>query len=171
MSWPRRRAARGSRRSTRCGGRSPRPAAPSRSSRKADRGIRMNAGAAAPPRSARSADAGDVFGMTVVGHPKSRMDPRPETESDDCVTRDCVTRRAQSARERTIMEWSGLARAIARRYDGRGIPLDDLVQVGYLGLIQAVDRFDPTRGTPLRAYAARTIEGEILHMFRDQRWA
>jgi RNA polymerase sigma-B factor len=69
------------------------------------------------------------------------------------------------------MEWSGLARAIARRYDGRGIPLDDLVQVGYLGLIQAVDRFDPTRGTPLRAYAARTIEGEILHMFRDQRWA
>jgi RNA polymerase sigma-B factor len=74
-------------------------------------------------------------------------------------------------RDETILGFSGLVRSIARRYAGRGFPLDDLIQVGYLGLIQAVDRFDPSRGTSLRAYAARTIDGEIMHMFRDQKWA
>ena len=74
-------------------------------------------------------------------------------------------------RDETILGFSGLVRAIARRYAGRAFPLDDLVQVGYLGLIQAVDRFEPSRGTSLRAYAARTIDGEIMHMFRDQKWA
>jgi RNA polymerase sigma-B factor len=75
------------------------------------------------------------------------------------------------AREQTIMSLAGLVRSIARRYEGRGFSLDDLVQVGYIGLIQAVDRFDPARGASLRAYAARTIDGEIMHMFRDQKWA
>jgi RNA polymerase sigma-B factor len=74
-------------------------------------------------------------------------------------------------RDSTIMSFTGLVRSIARRYEGRGLPLEDLVQVGYVGLIQAVDRFDPGRGTSLRAYAARTIDGEIMHMFRDQKWA
>jgi RNA polymerase sigma-B factor len=74
-------------------------------------------------------------------------------------------------RDSTIMSFAGLVRSIARRYEGRGFPLDDLMQVGYVGLIQAVDRFDPARGTSLRAYAARTIDGEIMHMFRDQKWA
>jgi len=69
------------------------------------------------------------------------------------------------------MSYTGLVRSIARRYEGRGFALEDLVQVGYVGLIQAVDRFDPSRGTSLRAYAARTIDGEIMHMFRDQKWA
>ena len=69
------------------------------------------------------------------------------------------------------MSYAGLVRSIARRYEGRGFPLEDLVQVGYVGLIQAVDRFDPDRGSSLRAYAARTIDGEIMHMFRDQKWA
>jgi RNA polymerase sigma-B factor len=78
---------------------------------------------------------------------------------------------ARTSRDETILGFSGLVRSIARRYAGRGFPLDDLVQVGYLGLIQAVDRFDPSRGTSLRAYAARTIDGEIMHMFRDQKWA
>jgi RNA polymerase sigma-B factor len=94
------------------------------------------------------------------------MDGRQQADSGDPKTR-----RAQMAREQTIMKLSTLVRAIARRYQGRGIPLEDLVQVGYVGLIQAVDRFDPTRRVPLRAYAARTIEGEIMHMFRDQKWA
>jgi RNA polymerase sigma-B factor len=75
------------------------------------------------------------------------------------------------ARDETIMSFTGLVRSIARRYEGRGLALDDLVQVGYIGLIQAVDRFDPARGASLRAYAARTIDGEIMHMFRDQKWA
>ena len=75
------------------------------------------------------------------------------------------------AREALIIRYSGLARAIARRFARRGLQYDDIVQSGYLGLIQAVDRFDPARGVPLQAYAARTIEGEIMHLFRDRGWA
>jgi RNA polymerase sigma-B factor len=82
-----------------------------------------------------------------------------------------ASRNARVARDETIMSYSGLVRSIARRYEGRGLALDDLIQVGYIGLIHAVDRFDPARGASLRAYAARTIDGEIMHMFRDQKWA
>jgi RNA polymerase sigma-B factor len=74
-------------------------------------------------------------------------------------------------REALIMRHANLVRSIARRYTGRGLVYDDIVQSGYIGLIQAVDRFDPSRGVPLRAYAARTIEGEIMHLFRDRGWA
>ncbi len=75
------------------------------------------------------------------------------------------------ARDQLVMRHSGLVRSIARRYHGRGLALEDIEQTGYVGLIQAVDRFDPSRGVPLRAYAARTIDGEIMHLFRDRGWA
>jgi RNA polymerase sigma-B factor len=74
-------------------------------------------------------------------------------------------------RDALIMRHAKLVRSIARRYAGRGLAYEDIVQSGYIGLIQAVDRFDPSRGVPLRAYAARTIEGEIMHLFRDRGWA
>src|SRR5256885_281366 len=69
-----------------------------------------------------------------------------------------------NAREVLILRYSGLARAIARRFARRGLAYDDIVQSGYLGLIQAVDRYDTSRGVPLQAYAARTIEGEIMRL-------
>jgi RNA polymerase sigma-B factor len=74
-------------------------------------------------------------------------------------------------REQLVMRHSRLVRSIARRYHGRGLPIEDIEQTGYVGLIQAVDRYDPSRGVPLRAYAARTIDGEIMHLFRDRGWA
>jgi RNA polymerase sigma-B factor len=77
----------------------------------------------------------------------------------------------RSARDELVLRHAGLARAVAARYRGRGLPFEDIAQTAQVGLIQAVDRFDPTRGIPLEAYARRTIEGEILHMFRDQGWA
>ena len=46
-----------------------------------------------------------------------------------------------------------------------------MCQSGYLGLIQAVDRFDASRGVPLERYAARMVEGEIMHLFRDRGWS
>ena len=79
--------------------------------------------------------------------------------------------RIPADRDALIMRHAKLVRSIARRYTGRGLAYDDIVQSGYIGLIQAVDRFDPSRGVPLRAYAARTIEGEIMHLFRDRGWA
>jgi RNA polymerase sigma-B factor len=75
------------------------------------------------------------------------------------------------ARDELIIRYGGLVRSVARRYVTRGLTHDDLVQCGYLGLIQAVDRYDPARGTSLRAYAAKMIEGEMMHLFRDHGWA
>jgi RNA polymerase sigma-B factor len=62
----------------------------------------------------------------------------------------------------------GLVRSVARRYARGGEPVDDLVQVGAIGLIKAVDRFEPSRGRDLRAVAVPAIEGEIRHHLRDR---
>lgn len=74
---------------------------------------------------------------------------------------------ARLVRERTIVAHLPLVVAIARRYAHRGESFEDLVQVGSLALIRAVDRFDPGRGAALAAFAAPTIEGEIRHHLRD----
>ena len=77
-------------------------------------------------------------------------------------------RSVQEERHRLIEQHLPLVRAIARRYAHRGESFDDLVQVGALGLIKAVDRFDPGRGVTLGAYAAPTIAGEIRRHLRDR---
>ncbi|HMK63102.1 MAG TPA: SigB/SigF/SigG family RNA polymerase sigma factor [Acidimicrobiales bacterium] len=65
----------------------------------------------------------------------------------------------------------GLAEHLARRFTHRGESYDDLVQVGSLGLIKAVDRFDPDRGVEFATYATKTILGELKRHFRDKGWA
>ncbi len=74
-------------------------------------------------------------------------------------------------RERLIMEHLPLVRGLARRYAERGEPLDDLIQVGTIGLIKAIDRFDPSRGYKLASFATPTILGEIRRHFRDRSWS
>lgn len=59
---------------------------------------------------------------------------------------------------------------IARRYQDRGVPTEDLRQVALVGLIKAVDRFDPEHGAAFTTFAGRTIEGEIKRYFRDKTW-
>jgi RNA polymerase sigma-B factor len=76
-----------------------------------------------------------------------------------------------AARDKLIEVNLPLARAIARRYAGRGEQLDDLVQVASIGLIKAIDRFDLARGVFFRTYAVPTIVGEIKRHFRDRAWA
>ncbi len=68
------------------------------------------------------------------------------------------------------MEHLPLVRGLARRYADRGEPLDDLVQVGTIGLIKAIDRFEPERGFKLASFATPTILGEIRRHFRDRSW-
>ncbi|HWB57686.1 MAG TPA: SigB/SigF/SigG family RNA polymerase sigma factor [Gaiellaceae bacterium] len=75
------------------------------------------------------------------------------------------------AREALIEHELPLVHALARRYAGRGEPIEDLVQVGSIGLIKAIDRFDPDRGVELRTYAIPTILGELKRHFRDKGWA
>jgi RNA polymerase sigma-B factor len=74
-------------------------------------------------------------------------------------------------REQLILDHMGFVQALARRYADRGEPLDDLVQAGMVGLVNAADRFDPSRGSDFRSFAAPTVLGEIRRHFRDRTWA
>ena len=76
--------------------------------------------------------------------------------------------RGGDQRETLIEAHLPLVRAVARRYAGHGVELDDLVQAGSLGLVKASDRFDPERGVAFAAFAAPVIEGEIRHHLRDR---
>lgn len=73
-------------------------------------------------------------------------------------------------RARVIDWYLPMAGYLARRFGGRGEPLADLTQVAALGLIKAVDRYDPGRGVPFASYATPTIVGEIKRHFRDAGW-
>jgi RNA polymerase sigma-B factor len=75
------------------------------------------------------------------------------------------------ARQRLIEQYLPLVRSLARRYSYRGEQLEDLVQVGSIGLIKAIDRFDVDRGVELTTYATPNIIGEIKRHFRDKGWA
>ena len=66
---------------------------------------------------------------------------------------------------------TGLVRYLAARFANRGEAFDDLVQVGFLGLLGAIERFDPDRGRPFSSFAVPTILGELKRHFRDRRWA
>ena len=71
-------------------------------------------------------------------------------------------------RDRLVERYLPLVRALARRYAGCGEPLEDLVQVGSIGLIGAIDRFDPERGDDFLRFAVPTITGEIKRHLRDR---
>jgi RNA polymerase sigma-B factor len=76
-----------------------------------------------------------------------------------------------AAREELCERFLPLARDLALRYTYTDEPLDDLVQVASLGLIKAIDRFEPGRGTKFTSYAAPTILGELKRHFRDKGWS
>ena len=79
--------------------------------------------------------------------------------------------RDERMRAELIEAHIGLAEYLARRFNNRGEPLDDLVQVASTGLIKAVDRFEPERGLEFSTYATHTIVGELKRHFRDKGWA
>src|SRR6202035_221594 len=77
----------------------------------------------------------------------------------------------QGLRSQLVEAHIGLAHHLARRFVYRGEAYDDLVQVGSLALIKAVDRFDPDRGVEFTTFASKTILGELKRHFRDKGWA
>ena len=74
-------------------------------------------------------------------------------------------------RDQLIVSHLNLVRFLASKFKNRGEPLDDLIQVGTIGLIKAIDRFDPSRGLEFTTYATPTILGEIKRHFRDKGWS
>jgi len=77
--------------------------------------------------------------------------------------------RDRAARDELLRLYRPLIEALARRFRARWEPLEDLTQVATLGLLMAMDRFDPSRGVELSAFATPTIIGELKH-FRDKSW-
>ncbi|HEY2206867.1 MAG TPA: SigB/SigF/SigG family RNA polymerase sigma factor [Pseudonocardia sp.] len=79
--------------------------------------------------------------------------------------------RRTAVRQQLVLGYLPVAENIARRYRNRGIPLEDLVQVASVGLIHAVDRYEPDRGDSFLAYAIPYARGEVQRYFRDRGWA
>jgi RNA polymerase sigma-B factor len=75
-----------------------------------------------------------------------------------------------SLREELVRTYLPLARTIARRYESRRVPIEDLVQVAAIGLMKAIDRYDPERGIAFSSYAVPTMVGEVQRHFRDYTW-
>jgi RNA polymerase sigma-B factor len=92
-------------------------------------------------------------------------------ESDKVLLRRYHEQGDVGAREQLIERYISLVRSLARRYSYRGEQLDDLVQIGAIGLIKAIDRFDVNRGVELTTYATPNIIGEIKRHFRDRGWS
>src|SRR6266571_4559247 len=93
------------------------------------------------------------------------------SESDKVLLRRYHAEGDLQAREQLIEQYMSLVRSLARRYSYRGEQLDDLVQIGAIGLIKAIDRFDLNRGVELTTYATPNIIGEIKRHFRDRGWS
>jgi RNA polymerase sigma-B factor len=110
------------------------------------------------------------------GHSKQVSAPiglysMPETLSEYELLKRARQQGDKAAREELITRYLPLVRSLARRFMSRGQPLEDLIQVGSIGLIKAIDRFDLDRGVELSTYATPTILGEIKRYFRDKGWA
>ncbi|GAA1832545.1 SigB/SigF/SigG family RNA polymerase sigma factor [Pseudonocardia ailaonensis] len=77
----------------------------------------------------------------------------------------------EALRNQLVTGYLPVVQHIARRFANRGEPVDDLEQAGTVGLINAVDRFEPDRGVDFLSYAIPTITGEVRRHFRDRTWA
>ena len=107
--------------------------------------------------------------MTQQRHARTSV-PRAESARD---LRRLFRRRAAGdarAREAIILRYLPYARRLARAYEGRGEPGEDVYQAASVGLINAVDRYEPERGVSFVAFARPTILGEIKRHFRDTTW-
>jgi RNA polymerase sigma-B factor len=105
---------------------------------------------------------------TVIQHPHAPG--APETDGAELFRR-WRDHADHAAREQLVVRHLSLARKLATRYGRTQEPFDDLLQVASLGLLKAIDRFDPDRGIAFTSFAVPTILGELKRHFRDKGWA
>ena len=113
--------------------------------------------------------------MTTMSAPQATAEPAAEPPSDCELLRVIHGAPAGSpAREHAcevlVARYELLVRSCARRYQGNPESADELMQVGYVGLMKAINRFDPDVGISLAPYALACVSGEIKRHFRDRRW-
>ncbi len=150
------------------------PAPAPRSPRPTAAPARVPAPAPPPPIEAAPVDVAPLDAALLDGAPleAAPASTTPQQAAVDAlVSLDAGDPARALARDRVVAAHLPLVEALARRYTGRGEPYDDLVQVGTIGLLTAVDRFDPGRGVPLGAFAVPHVLGEIRRHFRDRGWA
>ncbi len=105
---------------------------------------------------------GESVGDAQRGEMTARLFARIHTTDDE--------RERALLRDEVVVLNMGVARAIAHRYRQRGLNLDDLIQVAYVGLVKAVNGFDPDRERDFLSYAVPTVSGEVKRYFRDFGW-
>ncbi|WP_232675914.1 sigma-70 family RNA polymerase sigma factor [Nocardioides sp. R-C-SC26] len=129
------------------------------------------------PTFSRSVDVSPLTAIVDLDHPTPAVGL---TRDERSALTDQLLRRAadvlnEAERERLLAEVIEInhrvARAVAARYRGRGVDLEDLEQAACEGLVKAVQRFDPESGHDLLSYAVPTIRGEVLRFFRDRSWS
>jgi RNA polymerase sigma-B factor len=134
---------------------------------------------AGPPADSGQAPGSEVLSAEEAAEVEARTSSR-WSESDRARERELLATLAAAepgsqqhaaARDALVTLHLPLVQFLARRFRDRGEPLEDLVQVGTIGLIKAVDRFDLERGVEFSTYATPTIVGEIKRHFRDKGWA
>jgi RNA polymerase sigma-B factor len=96
--------------------------------------------------------------------------PADALAAEEQLLRDYAATRDENAREELVRRFLPFARSLAMRYSGGVEPSDDLFQVASLGLVAALERYDPERGVPFAAFAGPTILGELRRHFRDRVW-
>ena len=96
--------------------------------------------------------------------------PLPPIDSERHLWWRVSRARDQRAREELVRRYIPLSERLASRYRAADEPFDDLLQVAKLGLLNAIDRFDPSREIPFPAFASPTILGEMRRHFRDRAW-
>jgi RNA polymerase sigma-B factor len=112
--------------------------------------------------------------VTTATEPQATARRPPRTANDRhrdaLLFRRYGSSRDPSLREQLVKTYLPLARTIARRYRSPRVPLEDLVQVAAIGLMKAIDRYDPARGVAFSSYAVPTMVGEVQRYFRDHTW-
>ncbi len=103
--------------------------------------------------------------------PSRTLDPTARVADEGALFHRYQVTGDAAVREQLIERFLPLARSIALRFSSRRDTLEDLLQVAMIGLINAVDRFDPARGVAFSTYAVPTISGEIKRYFRDRTWS